>query len=117
MGVRLLYSVLPLLCWNDKQLGRKGLFWCPAPGGGHSLSWQQEHEASLAVRKQTRQEMEPGYKTSKYLQEHTSSSKAAPPKGSMTFANTAASWRPRVQILVPVGDIYHSDDICTLALS
>lgn len=111
-----LVTSVAMMEWQ-KQLGRKGLFWCTVPGGGYSLSWQQEHEASLAVRKQTDdissshkqrgQETEPGYKTSE------STSKSILPPARLPLLKIPL----HSQTLPSAGDQVHSDRICTPAFS
>lgn len=75
------------------------------------LQFQRDNDPSLTA-KTRQQEQGPANR----LVTSRSSYKALPPKGSITFPNSTASWGPRVQTRESVGDISHSKHKISAAL-
>lgn len=61
--------------------------------------------SALRKPRETEQEVEKLYSLKAGLEQWTSSSKAAPPKGSIILPNCATRWGPSVQMQEPVGGI------------
>lgn len=81
--------------------------------------WQQEQEAEIShfvciweAEREREREITgsgPRFQTLKAGTQHFSSSKAVPPKGSRTFLDSEANFRPSVQACELLEDIFHSN--------